>query len=162
AFLIFKDGTGNAQIRLHHLSQHMTGSSLAFTRKATAFVRAGAGPLSRPNFVFELPPMIRKLLPSFKNFTIGLVVVLFLSAVYLYAFPAPTLVYAGMILLHAGAGVIGIVCLIIFCLRYLRQVPWVARLGWIALSLGGLVGGVLIYVGNTRQNDKWLFLHIGV
>lgn len=106
--------------------------------------------------------MIRKLLPSFKKFTIGLVVVLFLSAVYLYAFPAPTLLYAGMILLHAGAGLVAIVCLILFCLRYLRQVPWIARLGWIALALGGLVGGVLIYVGNTRQNAKWLFVHIGL
>ena len=106
--------------------------------------------------------MIKKILPSFRKFTIGLVGVLFFSAVYLYAFPAPTLLYAAMILLHAGAGLVAIFCLIRFCLRYLRHTTLTAKLGWITLALGGLIGGALVYFGATRQNMKWLYLHIGL
>jgi len=87
---------------------------------------------------------------------------LLLSAAYLYAFPAPTLLYAGVVLLHSGGGLVAIVCLIWFCLRYLGQVPWIGKLGWILLACGGLVGGALIYFGTTRQNTKWLYLHIGL
>ena len=79
--------------------------------------------------------MIKKILPSFRNFTIGLVGVLFLTAVFLYAFPAPTLLYAAAVLLHAGAGLVAIFCLIRVCLRYLRQSTLTAKLGWIVLTL---------------------------
>src|SRR5258708_8509242 len=106
--------------------------------------------------------MIKRILPSFRKFTIGLVGMLFLSAVFLYAFPAPTLFYAAVVLLHAGAGLVAIFCLIRFCLRCLRQATLTAKLGWIVLALGGLVGGALVYVGTTRQNQKWLYLHIGL
>lgn len=106
--------------------------------------------------------MIKKILPPFRKFTIGLMVILFLSAIYLYAFPAPTLLYAGMVLLHAGAGLVAIFCLIRFCLRYLRETNLTVRVGWIAMALGGIVGGMLVYIGTTRQNLKWLYLHIGL
>src|SRR5258708_16231705 len=106
--------------------------------------------------------MVKRILPSFRKFTIGLVGMLFLSAVFLYAFPAPILFYAAVVLLHAGAGLVAIVCLIRVCLRGLRQATLTAKLGWIVLALGGLVGGALVYVGTTRQNQKWLYLHIGL
>ena len=106
--------------------------------------------------------MIKKILPSFRKFTVSLVALLLISAVYLYAFPAPTLLYAAAVLLHAGGGLVAIFCLIRYCLRYLGQASWMAKLGWIALALGGLIGGALVYFGTTRQNTKWLYLHIGL
>jgi tetratricopeptide (TPR) repeat protein len=105
--------------------------------------------------------MIKKMLPGFRAFNNGMVVVLFLSAVWLYAFPAPTLPYAAMILLHAFGGLVALACLIWFCLRYLRETSWMARLGWIALTIGGLLGGALVKLGTTREHAKWLYLHIG-
>jgi cytochrome c-type biogenesis protein CcmH/NrfG/uncharacterized membrane protein len=127
-------------------------------------LRSGSGPgfFIASKFSPEDAPVIKKILPPFRKFTIGLLVILFLSAVYLYAFPAPTLLYAGMILLHAGAGLVAIFCLIRFCLRYLRETNLTARVGWIAMALGGIVGGMLVYIGTTRQNLKWLYLHIGL
>src|SRR5215472_12088542 len=89
----------------------------------------------------------QRFLPSFRKFTVGLVVLLVFTALYLYAFPAPTLLYAAAILLHAGAGLVAIVCLIRYCLRYLKQATWMARLGWITLALGGVIGGALVYLG---------------
>ncbi len=105
---------------------------------------------------------LRKIFPGFRAFNNGMVVVLFLSAIWLYAFPAPTLTYAAMILLHAFGGLVALLCLIWFCLRRLREISWIARLGWIALTAGGLIGGALVRMGTTRQNAKWLFLHIGL
>src|SRR5258708_11489124 len=67
-----------------------------------------------------------------------------------------------MILLHAFGGLVALLCLIWFCLRRLRETSWMARLGWIALTAGGLIGGALVRMGTTRQNAKWLFLHIGL
>lgn len=127
-------------------------------------LRFGLGPgvFIASKFAPEGTPVIKKILPPFRKFTIGLMVLLFLSAVYLYAFPAPTLLYAGMILLHASAGLVAIFCLIRFCLRYPRETNLTAKVGWIAMALGGIVGGVLVYIGTTRQNLKWLYLHIGL
>lgn len=106
--------------------------------------------------------MLKRLIPSFPMFVRGMVAALFLSAIYLYAFPAPTLPYAAAVLFHAFGGLVAALCLIWFCLRYLRQASWMARLGWIALTLGGALGAVLIRIGATRPHYKWLYLHIGL
>src|SRR5258708_19379381 len=104
--------------------------------------------------------MIKRILRSFRKFTIGLVGMLFLSAVFLYAFPAPTLFYAAVVLLHAGAGLVAIFCLIRFCLRCLRQATLTAKLGWIVLALGGLVGVALVYVAPPPPNQKGPYFHL--
>src|SRR5215467_12118873 len=60
--------------------------------------------------------MFKRLGLNLSRFLAGAVMVLFLSAVYLYAFPSPTLVYAAAVLLHAGLGLIAAVCLLRFCI----------------------------------------------
>jgi Flp pilus assembly protein TadD len=105
--------------------------------------------------------MLKKIF-SLPKFVAISAVILFVSAVYLYAFPAPTLLYAAAILLHAGLGLIAAVCLVFFCWRYLKARTLTAKIGWVLLTLGGLLGSALVYFGTTRPMFKWLYLHIAL
>lgn len=106
--------------------------------------------------------MMKRFLPELQKAVVLFVIVLFLSAVYLYAFPAPTLIYAAAVLFHTFVGLVGTIFVLRFCWRYLGKLPWMARVGWILLALGGLLGGALVYLGTTRQTTNWLYLHIGL
>jgi tetratricopeptide (TPR) repeat protein len=90
----------------------------------------------------------------------GLVVILSLSAAYLYGFPQPNLFYAGIVLLHALAGIAAAVLLIPLLWRRLRQFAWLARLGWIALGLGAILGLILLYTGTLRSEWRLMYFHI--
>ena len=98
--------------------------------------------------------------PRFHKFVVALMVVLALSAVYLYAFPAPTIFYAGMVLLHVGAGAVAAICLLRFFWRFFRQFSLAAKIGWSLIAAGAVIGLALIYIGTTRPELKWLYLHI--
>jgi tetratricopeptide (TPR) repeat protein len=106
--------------------------------------------------------MNQTLIPRFYKFVVALVLVLFLSAIYLYAFPAPTIFYAAMILLHTGAGAVAALCLVRFLWSYFRKFNWTQKAGWIVFTLGAALGLLLIYTGTTRQEYKWLYLHIAL
>jgi tetratricopeptide (TPR) repeat protein len=106
--------------------------------------------------------MISKIKSRFHKFVVALVFVLLFSAIYLYAFPAPTIFYAGIVLLHVGAGVIAAICLVRLLWRFFRQFSLTTKIGWILLSGGAVVGLALIYTGTTRSELKWLYLHIGL
>ena len=71
------------------------------------------------------------------------------SATYLYAFPQPNIVYAVVVLLHVLAGVIA-TFLLLFLFRWMRSRNPVLRLDWILLTLGALVGLILIKTGTPR------------
>src|SRR5215469_13232580 len=103
--------------------------------------------------------MFKRIHLSLSKFVARSVLVLFLSAIYLYAFPSPTLIYAGAVLLHAGLGLIAAVCLVFFCRRYMKNLSWTAKVGWLLLTVGALLGVVLIYLGTTRPMFRWLYLH---
>ncbi len=90
----------------------------------------------------------------------GLIVFLVLSAAYLYAFPQPNVFYAGIVLLHAVAGVVATVLLLFFLFRLLRDSSVTSRLGWLLLLGGGILGCILIYTGTPRADWNWLYLHI--
>jgi tetratricopeptide (TPR) repeat protein len=104
--------------------------------------------------------MFKQMRLRFPKFVAAAVALLFVSAVYLYAFPSPTLLYAAAILFHAGLGLITALSLLRFCWRYLKGLTLTARLGWIFLTLGALMGVSLLYLGTTRPMLKWLYLHI--
>src|SRR5579863_4353522 len=106
--------------------------------------------------------MFKRLHLPLPPFLTGLVIVLFLSAIYVYAFPAPTLLYAAAVLLHAGLGLMAAISLLPFCLRHLRSCSSLAKLGWLFLTLGALFGVALIYLGATRPMFRWLYLHIAL
>src|SRR5258707_1701982 len=80
---------------------------------------------------------------------IGFLVV---SAIYLYAFPQANVFYAGVVLLHAVAGVVVSVLLLLWLVRslFVRQGEPLARLGMVFLFLGAIPGLVLIYTEALR------------
>ena len=88
------------------------------------------------------------------QFVIALVFVLAFSAVYLYAFPAPTIFYAGMVLLHTGAGVAAALCLARFLWRFMRQFSVAAKAGWLLFTISAALGIALIFTGTTRAELK--------
>ncbi len=82
------------------------------------------------------------------------------SAAYLYTFPQATIFYAGVVLLHAFAGVITAALLLIALLRLLRDASFLARAGWLLLTAGAGLGIVLIKTGTPRAEWNWLYFHI--
>jgi tetratricopeptide (TPR) repeat protein len=106
--------------------------------------------------------MFKRVGLNLPRFLTGAVVVLFLSAAYLYAFPSPTLTYAAAVLLHAGLGLIAAICLLRFCWRYLKACSVTSKVGWLLLTLGAFLGVALIYFGATRPMLKWLYVHIAL
>ncbi len=89
-----------------------------------------------------------------------LVAFLAVTAAYLYAFPQPNLLYAGVVLLHALGGLLAAILLIPFLFRRLREESLAARGGWLLISAGAILGIVLIKTGTPRSDWKWLYVHI--
>ncbi|HMB84582.1 MAG TPA: hypothetical protein VKI40_11100, partial [Terriglobales bacterium] len=72
------------------------------------------------------------------------------SAIYLYAFPQPNVLYAGVVLLHAVAGVVASALLLLWLVRSWRQGEPLVRFGMVLLFLGAIPGLALIYTGTLR------------
>jgi hypothetical protein len=68
--------------------------------------------------------------------------------------------YAGVVLLHALAGVVTAILLIPAMIRLLREGNFLARAGWLLVSAGAVLGIILIKTGTPRTEWKWLYLHI--
>ena len=90
------------------------------------------------------------------------VLVLAISAIYLYGFPTATLFYAGTVLLHAGVGVLWTVGLLVFLFRGIAKEHVAARIGWVLLLAGALMGVALIYLGTPHRLKSWLYVHIAL
>ena len=109
--------------------------------------------------------MLKKLSQTLRapgHFLARLVFLLLLSAGYLWAFPEPTIFYAGVVLLHLAAGVVTAIYLVVGAFRGLRQETVIARLGWLLLAAGAVVGLILIKTGTPRGEWDKLYLHIAV
>jgi tetratricopeptide (TPR) repeat protein len=89
-----------------------------------------------------------------------LLVFLLVSAVYLYAFPQANLVYPAVVLLHAVAGAVATLLLLIWLYRWFRNSSLAAQLGWLLLLAGGILGCVLIKTGTPRVEWNLLYSHI--
>jgi Flp pilus assembly protein TadD len=89
-----------------------------------------------------------------------LIVFLTISAAYLYTFPQTNIFYAAVVLLHALAGVLAAVLLAARLGRLLRQGSVVTRSGWALVAAGALLGAILVKLGTSRPEWKWLYLHI--
>src|SRR5690349_24600066 len=81
-----------------------------------------------------------------------------LSAIYLYAFPAPNLFYIGLSLAHVGVGVVALVASV-FLLRKLACFSPLVKAGTALILLGALAGVVVMIVGGTRPHLAYLWLH---
>jgi tetratricopeptide (TPR) repeat protein len=89
----------------------------------------------------------------------ALVVFLFGSAVYLFAFPQPNLFYAAIVLLHVVAGIVATLLTLPILRNSFRRIS-MELLGWILFAAGGAVGFVLVYTGTPRAHSNSLYLHI--
>jgi cytochrome c-type biogenesis protein CcmH/NrfG len=87
---------------------------------------------------------------------------LFLSAVYLYAFPQTNVFYAVVVLLHVLVGLLLSIYLLVFLFRLLRDGSWMARLGWLLVAGSAGLGVVLIKIGALRAEWNWVYLHIAL
>jgi len=90
------------------------------------------------------------------------VLVLAVTAVYLYTFPTANIPYALAVLLHTGLGILATLGILFFLFRGLKQEPWQARFGWLFLLAGGALGIVLIKIGTPHRLKFWLYTHIAL
>jgi cytochrome c-type biogenesis protein CcmH/NrfG len=92
----------------------------------------------------------------------GLLVFLAVSAIYLYAFPAANIPYAGIVFLHAVLGLVATVLLIPAILRAFRNPGLLGKVTWLVAFAGALLGVVLFKTGAVRVEDRLLYSHIAV
>jgi Flp pilus assembly protein TadD len=97
-----------------------------------------------------------------KRWLARILAVLTLSAVYLYAYPSATIPYFVVDLLHVGIGIVLTILLLLFAGKLLRNESLLARLGWLALVVGAILGIVLIKIGTPLRLKAWLYAHIAL
>src|SRR5712672_1688093 len=92
----------------------------------------------------------------------GLLLVLTISAIYLYGFPSATIIYGGGVLLHSGTGILLAVLLIPILRLVFRDCSLEIRFGWLLIAAGTLLGLALIKIGTPNRFRFWLYLHIAL
>jgi tetratricopeptide (TPR) repeat protein len=97
-----------------------------------------------------------------KRWLARILAVLTLSAFYLYAYPSATIPYFVVDLLHVGIGIVLTILLLLFAGKLLRNESLLARLGWLALVVGAILGIVLIKIGTPLRLKAWLYAHIAL
>src|SRR5437763_2283453 len=107
-----------------------------------------------------MAPLLRNLLG--RRALPRMLIFLFLSAVYLYAFPQPNVFYAVIVLLHAIVGIVASAYLVLFLVGIFRSSSFAARLGWLLVLGSAVMGLLLIKVGTSRPEWNWLYLHIAL
>ena len=90
------------------------------------------------------------------------VLVLAVTAVYLYALPAATLTYAAAVLAHTGIGVLLTLGLVVFLFRGIGKESVLAQFGWGLMAAGAALGVALIYLGTPHRMKAWLYAHIAI
>src|SRR5207245_8230349 len=99
---------------------------------------------------------------SLKRWLSRSVVALAVSALYLYGFPTATISFFVVDLFHVAVGIVVTLFLVFYLLRLLPRETLLARLGWIFLLAGALLGIVLIKIGTPLRLKPWLYAHIAL
>ena len=97
-----------------------------------------------------------------KRWSSGILVALTVSAVFLYGYPSATIAYFVLDLLHVAIGIFFTILLLFYFVRLLPRETMLARLGWLSLSGGALLGIVLIKIGTPLRLKPWLYAHIAL
>ncbi len=97
-----------------------------------------------------------------KRWLSRILIFLALSAAYLYGYPSATIAYATADLFHVAAGILLTLLLLVFFFPLLRGETNLARLGWILLAGGAILGMALIKIGTPLRLKAWLFAHIAL
>jgi tetratricopeptide (TPR) repeat protein len=106
----------------------------------------------------EMVPRIKSLFG--RRLLASMLVFLFVSAVYLSAFPQANIIYPAIVLLHAFVGLVACVYLVVLFARLLRGASALARVGWLLMLISGVMGIALIKLGTPRAEWNWLYVHI--
>jgi tetratricopeptide (TPR) repeat protein len=91
---------------------------------------------------------------------LGLVAFLTASALYLYAFPQPNVVYAGVVLLHLVSGILAALLLLPLLARLLREGSRLTWVGWFLFLAGAALGLWLVHTGTLRSEWRWMYAHM--
>jgi tetratricopeptide (TPR) repeat protein len=83
------------------------------------------------------------------------------SALYLYAFPSPTIFYIVLVVIHAFGGGFAMLVFLVF-LPKLRGRAASEIAGWMIFGAGGVLGCALLFIGTARPQARWLNAHIVV
>jgi tetratricopeptide (TPR) repeat protein len=102
------------------------------------------------------------LIDSVKRWLSRILVVVTLSAVYLYGYPSATIPYFVVDLLHVALGIVLTILIFFFAARLLRNASLLVRLGWLSLAAGAILGIVLIKIGTPLRLKSWLYAHIAL
>jgi Tfp pilus assembly protein PilF len=94
-----------------------------------------------------------------RRFLIAVTVGLAASACYLFAFPAATIFYECIVLLHILAGAVFLVFAVPWMARLMRGRSLWQKAGWAVLLLGGVFGAVIIFTGARRNMWPVLYTH---
>src|SRR5436305_6397699 len=105
-----------------------------------------------------MDPLLRSLLR--RRALPRMLIFLFFSAAYLYAFPQPNVFYAVIVLLHAIVGIVGSAYLVLFLVGFFRRSSFAARLGWLLVLGSAVLGLLLMKVGTSRPEWDCHYLHI--
>src|SRR5689334_710281 len=97
---------------------------------------------------------------SSKRWLSRFLIFLALTAAYLYGFPSATITYAVVDLLHVAVGVLVFLLLLVFLVPLVWNGTVLARVGWILLAAGTLLGMALIKIGTPHRLWDWLYAHI--
>jgi tetratricopeptide (TPR) repeat protein len=96
-----------------------------------------------------------------KRFSSILLGILFVTAAWVFVWPAANVAYFAAVLAHLAAGVALLVVLVFTLRTKLRDATRVTRIGWILLAIGGILGAILIYTGTRRAEWPLLYAHFG-
>jgi Tfp pilus assembly protein PilF len=91
-----------------------------------------------------------------------LTIALAASALVLYSWPTPTILYEGIVLLHMVLGVVLLAIALPSLLRLVREGTIAERIGWMVLLAGGVLGAAVVYTGARRQEWPLLYSHIAI
>lgn len=86
---------------------------------------------------------------------------LLISAIFLYAYPTPTIAYVLVVAGHAFGGALTMLLWVV-CLRRLKGRHSAEWIGWIVFGIGGALGCVLLFIGATHAHHRWTYAHITI
>ncbi len=81
------------------------------------------------------------------------------SALYLFAFPAATIFYECIVLLHIVGGAIFLVIAVPWAARLMRGRSLWEKIGWAAMLFGGAAGAAILFTGARRNMWPLLYTH---
>src|SRR6266536_3913251 len=92
----------------------------------------------------------------------GLMLVLLVSAAYLYPFPQANLLYPAGVVIHVLGGILATALLALLLWRLLTEGNSIWKAGWMLIAAGAALGVVRMFKGTPHSEYRWLYAHIVV